>query len=117
MKFSFISTISKVFSTSPEKSLPDNYLNVLNSLNIVTTVIEEEASEKDELAEEKKKWKDKKEKIKYLDKELKKKIMKQHKALQKEVKEDLKLAKATVDAKRVKYLVDNLRNLPYFVEK
>ncbi len=57
IKFSLISTISRVFSQSPEKSLPDTYLNVLNSLEIATTVIDEEAGESKDKKADKKAWK------------------------------------------------------------
>ena len=118
MKFSFLHGMTKIFSKTPEKKLPDTFLNPLNNLTITTTTVDEEAKDEvDEEDDELKKskyvsktqsqqlYQDKKRKIRFLEKDKKKDIIKQDRVMTKELKKDLKLAKGTIDGKQLKHYV------------
>jgi hypothetical protein len=48
MKFTFLHGITKIFAKTPEKKLPDNFLNPLNNLVITTTTLGDEDNEDEE---------------------------------------------------------------------
>lgn len=112
MKSMIMTGISKIFQSTPEKKLPDRFLDCLDTMNMNATIAEDEdEATAEEKKENKKKFSEFKKKVQHLDKERKKAAFKQQMHLKKELEADLKIAKATIDGKKLKAFVNQIDSL------